>query len=102
MDIPKILISAAVGAGLMYVIDPKAGRRRRALMRDQAVHMAHEAEEAVDTAGSKARHARNKAKGAVTETKGLVEDQIEKVSNDKRTPQPTGSGQGRRRRSSTN
>jgi len=99
MGIPKMLIGAAVGAGLMYMIDPRAGRRRRALMRDQADHIAHEAEDAMDAAGGKARHVRNKAKGAVAETKGLVEDQMEKVGGDKRSPQT--SGQSRRRRSST-
>ena len=29
---------AAMGAGLMYLLDPEAGRRRRALARDKAVH----------------------------------------------------------------
>src|SRR4051812_26502241 len=32
------LTSIALGATLMYYLDPQAGRRRRALLRDQLVH----------------------------------------------------------------
>src|SRR5690606_37640947 len=33
------LFAAALGAGLMYLFDPQQGRRRRALLRDQWVHL---------------------------------------------------------------
>src|SRR4051812_41043050 len=35
---PGWLTSVALGATLMYYLDPQAGRRRRALLRDQLVH----------------------------------------------------------------
>ncbi len=35
MSAMNSLISAAAGAGLMYVLDPVSGVRRRALARDQ-------------------------------------------------------------------
>lgn len=35
----SLLIAAAIGAGLMYLLDPDGGRRRRALARDKAVHL---------------------------------------------------------------
>jgi hypothetical protein len=54
------LTGAGVGAGLMYVLDPQAGRRRRALARDQAVHLAHEARDAANVV---ARDMRNRAQG---------------------------------------
>jgi hypothetical protein len=44
----------------MYLLDPQMGRRRRALIRDQADHFAHEAQ---DAAGVVARDLRNRAQG---------------------------------------
>ena len=41
-----ILASFGLGAGLMYFFDPQAGRRRRALVRDQYDHMCRRLEEA--------------------------------------------------------
>ncbi|HYO55155.1 SRPBCC family protein [Archangium sp.] len=35
-----------LGAGLMYVADPRSGRRRRAVAHDKALHAVHEAEDA--------------------------------------------------------
>jgi hypothetical protein len=54
------LAGVGVGAGLMYVLDPQMGRRRRAHARDKIVHAAHEAQ---DAAGAVARDVRNRAQG---------------------------------------
>src|SRR5437763_1811711 len=56
----SMLAGAGLGAGLMYALDPQTGRRRRALARDQAVHLAHEAR---DAAGVVGRDLRNRAQG---------------------------------------
>lgn len=61
--------AVALGAGLMYVLDPKAGRRRRALLRDQMVHVGHEVS---DTAEAKSRYAKDKAQGAVAEARSAL------------------------------
>lgn len=42
--------SLGVGAGLMYLADPLEGRRRRARLRDAAVHTSHTLETAAGTA----------------------------------------------------
>jgi hypothetical protein len=52
----SMLAGAGLGAGLMYVLDPQTGRRRRALARDQAVHLAHEARDAAAVVGRDLRH----------------------------------------------
>ena len=54
------LAGASFGAGLMFMLDPQQGRRRRALARDQAVRLAHDAE---DAAGVVDRDMRNRARG---------------------------------------
>jgi hypothetical protein len=56
----SMLAGAGIGAGLMYLLDPQTGRRRRALIRDQAVGVAHDAS---DAAGVVGRDFANKAKG---------------------------------------
>lgn len=59
----------ALGAGLMYIMDPQSGRRRRALVRDKAVHYAHEASDAVS---SKGKDLRNRATGMYHEARKAV------------------------------
>jgi osmotically-inducible protein OsmY len=66
------------GAGLMYLLDPDRGRRRRALLRDQVVHAGHELE---DTARAGGRQLRDRAVGLAHEaraelTEGPVEDRV--------------------------
>lgn len=68
------LMGLAVGAALMYLLDPDRGRRRRALLRDQFVHGAHEADDLRDSAASSARHLRNRARGVVAETRSRMQD----------------------------
>jgi osmotically-inducible protein OsmY len=60
------------GAGIMYILDPKAGSRRRALMRDQMVSAGHTLDE---TASGKARFAKDKAHGIYAETKSALRDE---------------------------
>jgi len=70
-------LGMVVGAVAMYLFDPNAGRRRRALLRDQVVSKSNKAG---DELGSQARHMQNKAKGVVAEARGAVEDQKERMS----------------------
>ena len=63
------IYSFCAGALAMYFWDPVSGRRRRALFRDQLVHMRHEIE---DTAEGLAKDVRNRAQGVVAETRGAV------------------------------
>ena len=72
-----LLTGLAVGAGVMYLLDPVQGRRRRALLRDQLVHGAHKAS---DQADAKMRDLRNRAYGLAAETRGAVEDVAQAVT----------------------
>jgi hypothetical protein len=47
----SLLAGLGLGASLMYIFDPRMGRRRRALVRDKAVRLAHKAEEAAEVVG---------------------------------------------------
>lgn len=69
-----LLLGLMLGAGLMYLLDPDRGRRRRAMLRDRFVHGAHEAEELRDSAASSARHYRNKARGRIVEARARMQD----------------------------
>jgi uncharacterized membrane protein len=55
-----------IGAGLMYLLDPDRGRRRRAIVRDQMVSGWNELDDAVDTAS---RDLKNRARGVLAETR---------------------------------
>lgn len=70
-----------VGAGLMYLLDPNRGRRRRALVRDQIVHGAHEIEDLGERAERQGRHVRNRARGVAADVRvargdGIVDDTV--------------------------
>jgi uncharacterized membrane protein len=54
-----------IGAGLMYLLDPDRGRRRRALLRDQAVHAWHQTGDALSVT---AEDLANRTRGLVAET----------------------------------
>lgn len=56
---------AAVGAGVMFLLDPIGGGRRRALVRDQMVRATHKTGDGLDALG---RDAYNRARGIVAET----------------------------------
>jgi uncharacterized membrane protein len=59
-DWGSLLVGLGLGAGLAYILDPNQGRRRRAYLRDQAVHAAHVVSE---SANRTARDVRNRASG---------------------------------------
>jgi hypothetical protein len=58
-------LGAGLGAGVMYLLDPQAGGRRRALVRDKAVHVLRKAGEA---AGKASCDLGNRARGLLAET----------------------------------
>jgi outer membrane lipoprotein SlyB len=57
---------AGVGAGLMFLLDPRLGRRRRALLRDKAVSFSRQAVVAVDKTS---RDVKNRTYGTVVSIK---------------------------------
>jgi osmotically-inducible protein OsmY len=64
------ILAALGGAGLMYFLDPTAGRRRRALVRDQLVKARHQLE---DTSEAAQKQAANKAQGVIAETRSRMQ-----------------------------
>ncbi|MFO7963037.1 MAG: SRPBCC family protein [Desulfobacterales bacterium] len=56
----SVAAGAGIGIGLMYLLDPQTGRRRRALVRDKSVHGKHVTGEA---AGKISRDMRHRAHG---------------------------------------
>lgn len=76
----------ALGAGLMFVLDPAQGRRRRALIRDKAIHAAKEISRYVE---GKSRDLSNRAQGAVAKARHLAETAKDKMTGQSQ-PQETG------------
>ncbi|MEX2272495.1 MAG: hypothetical protein WD690_13560 [Vicinamibacterales bacterium] len=64
----------AVGAGLMYMLDPSAGRRRRALTRDKAVKLSRKTAE---RAQALAQQAADRAKGIIAEARSSDEQWVD-------------------------
>jgi hypothetical protein len=70
--LPVGLVAVAafgVGAALMYFFDPVSGRRRRAAVRDQAVHYGNEVRE---TTAATAHDLGNRAKGLYSGARNLA------------------------------
>jgi BON domain-containing protein len=65
----RVLTAAAAGAGLMYLLDPQGGRRRRAGVRDRLVRAAHRTGDAVD---STSRDVSSRARGVVAELRSRL------------------------------
>lgn len=65
----SLLGGAGLGAGLMYLLDPERGDRRRALARDQVVRLMRVTGDAIEPT---ARDMANRARGLVAETTSLV------------------------------
>lgn len=78
MTIGRVFTAAGIGAGLMYLLDPDQGGRRRALMRDQLVSAAHKTGDAADATS---RDMRNRARGVVASLRSRLE-QDEDVGDD--------------------
>lgn len=57
------------GAGLMFLLDPQGGSRRRALVRDKLVRASNKSAEAADAT---ARDLANRTKGVVAATRGRL------------------------------
>jgi BON domain len=69
MALPGLITGAALGVLAMYVLDPEAGRRRRALARDKFVRLRTQTKR---TAAVTARDVKNRAIGVVAEARGFV------------------------------
>ena len=65
----RVLVGAGAGAGLMYLLDPDQGNRRRALVRDQLVRARHLTGDAMDATS---RDVRNRARGVVAELRSRL------------------------------
>ena len=65
----RVLTTAAAGAGLMYLLDPDGGRRRRARVRDRLVRVAHRTGDAVDATS---RDVGNRARGVVADLRSRL------------------------------
>src|SRR5215212_11070471 len=57
-------LGAGLGAGLMYLLDPESGKRRRTVAKDKAVHAVQKGGR---TLGKKSRHLGKRGKGLVLE-----------------------------------
>jgi len=66
-----LITGVGVGAGVMYILDPDRGRRRRALLRDKVIRYTHVSSE---TAGKISRDLRNRAIGVISELRGSFRD----------------------------
>lgn len=65
----NLLLGAGVGAGMMYILDPQLGNRRRSLARDKAAHAWHRTEDAIASFGSDVG---NRAQGVYAGAKAKV------------------------------
>lgn len=67
---------AGLGAGIMYLLDPRSGRRRRALVRDKARHGANVAGDKLSATASDVGN----------RTRGLTQETIQRFRNDEKLP----------------
>ncbi len=68
----SLLWGAAIGAGMMYFMDPQNGDRRQAMIRQKVTHWQNEADNAVATATNDLR---NRAQGMMAEGMARVSNQ---------------------------
>ncbi len=73
MGLLWFIAGALGGAGIMYLLDPHMGNRRRALLRDQVVHLQHEADDALDAVTNDFQ---NRAQGFVETAQNRFENEM--------------------------
>ena len=66
----KFLTGLLIGAGVMYLLDPERGARRRALVRDKVNQLGHRVG---DDLGARSRDLRDRAAGKVREVRSRFE-----------------------------
>lgn len=82
-----LLAGMGIGATLMYFLDSKGGGRRRALARDKSIKYSKKTGRAVE---GKALDMRNRAKGAVAETRGALREMSDGDGELRSRPSPAG------------
>ncbi len=65
----EFLVGALVGAGLMYLLDPERGPRRRSLLTDKATHARVRTGETLE---GRARDLRNRSRGMIAEARSRL------------------------------
>jgi hyperosmotically inducible periplasmic protein len=68
----RLAAAFAAGAGLMYCLDPRSGRRRRALLRDKGVAAGHDL---AHLARAKAKRATDRLHGVAARTRARMRDE---------------------------
>ena len=68
----SLVSGATLGAGLMYLLDPDRGRRRRALVRGKGIRWSRKTRE---FAGSTSRDVRNRAIGMGAAVKSWIQSE---------------------------
>lgn len=69
----RIAAAFAAGAALMYYLDPQAGRRRRALVRERGLAAGHDTGRLLH---GKSRHAMDRARGALARARSAFEGEV--------------------------
>jgi hypothetical protein len=69
MSLRTLVVLAGAGAGLMYLLDPDMGNRRRARMRDRWTRLSRTTGDALDVTS---RDVRNRARGVVAELRARL------------------------------
>jgi hypothetical protein len=70
----NLLTAVALGAGLVYYLDPVSGRRRRRLLRDQLIHGVTKSRKMAD---ARYRDVKNRASGTYHELRRGAQDVVE-------------------------
>ena len=65
----RLAVALAMGAAIMYYLDPQTGRRRRALARDKSVGARHDVE---DFARKSTRRVANRVRGTLARTRARM------------------------------